>query len=206
MSKLYDKIFPNEPDLDDIKIYHNSVRLSWIEPINLIGNNNYIFDNFLPETKELLLQLDIEKSPLGKIDCLIEISNKIKNIIQFNNGSDVIGVDDSLPIFQYAVIKAQPNKFSSNHKYMSIITSNTEKKYEIFSVYVETSDFSYMNLKLSDEEFDNQFKMFKEKSLYDTGVEVLPNDEVLVLQTCSTHRDYSNYKYKYLLIILRRVL
>ncbi len=96
--------------------------------------------------------------------------------------------------------------YFNNHKTMSIITSNMEKKYEIFSVYVETSDFSYMNLKLSDEEFDNQFKMFKEKSLYDTGVEVLPNDEVLVLQTCSTHRDYSNYKYKYLLIILRRVL
>ena len=127
MSKLYDKIFPNEPDLDDIKIYHNSVRLSWIEPINLIGNNNYIFDNFLPETKELLLQLDIEKSPLGKIDCLIEISNKIKNIIQFNNGSDVIGVDDSLPIFQYAVIKAQPNKFSSNHKYMNMFMNKEMK-------------------------------------------------------------------------------
>lgn len=96
--------------------------------------------------------------------------------------------------------------YFNNHKYMSIITSNTEKKYEIFSVYVETSDFSYMNLKLSDEEFSNQFKMFKDKSLYDTGVEVIDTDEVLVLQTCSTHRDYSNYKYKYLLIILRRVL
>ena len=96
--------------------------------------------------------------------------------------------------------------YFNNHKYMSIITSNIEKKYEIFSVYVETSDYSYMNLKLSDEEYSNQIKMFKEKSLYDTGVEVLPNDEVLVLQTCSTHKDYAKYEKKYLLIILRRVL
>ncbi len=124
MVKIYDKIFPNEPDPDDIKIYHNSVRLSWIEPNDLIGKNNYIFDNFLPETKELLLKLDNEKSPLKKIDCLFEISYKIKNIIQFNNGSDVVGVDDSLPIFQYAVIKAQPNKFSSNFKYMNMFLNN----------------------------------------------------------------------------------
>ena len=127
MTKIHDKIFPNEPDPDDIKIYHNSVRLSWIEPNDLIGNNNYIFDNFLPETKELLLKLDSEKSPLGKIDCLIEISYKIKNIIQFNNGSDVVGVDDSLPIFQYAVIKAQPYKFSSNFKYMNMFMNKEMK-------------------------------------------------------------------------------
>ena len=96
--------------------------------------------------------------------------------------------------------------YFNNHKNMSIITENAEKKYEIFSVYVETSDFSYMNLKLSDEEYGKQIKMFKEKSMYDTGVEVTGNDEVLVLQTCSTHKDYSNYEKKYLLIILRRVL
>lgn len=96
--------------------------------------------------------------------------------------------------------------YFNNHKNMSIITESTEKKYEIFSVYVEPSDYSYMNLKLSDEEFSNQIKMFKKKSLYDTGVEVTGNEEILVLQTCSTHKDYSNYEKKYLLIILRRVL
>ena len=127
MSKIYDKIFPNEPDPDDIKIYHNSVRLSWIEPNDLIANNNYTFDNFLPETKELLLKLDNEKSPIGKMDCLINLSYKIKNIIQFNNGNDIVGVDDSLPIFQYAVIKAQPNKFSSNFKYMNMYMNKEMK-------------------------------------------------------------------------------
>lgn len=96
--------------------------------------------------------------------------------------------------------------YFNNHKNMSIVTESTEKKYEIFSVYVEPSDYSYMNLKLSDEEFSNQIKMFKKKSLYDTGVEVTGNEEILVLQTCSTHKDYSNYEKKYLLIILRRVL
>ena len=120
MDKLYDKIFPSEPDSDDLIIYQNSVRLSWIEPRNLIKNNNYNFDNFLPETKELILNIDREKAPLKKIRCLTEVANKISNIIAFNNGDDFVGVDDTLPIFQFAVIKAQPYKFSSNYKFMNM--------------------------------------------------------------------------------------
>ena len=127
MDKLYDKIFPSEPDSDDLIIYQNSVRLSWIEPRNLIKNNNYNFDNFLPETKELILNIDREKAPLKKIRCLTEVANKISNIIAFNNGDDFVGVDDTLPIFQYAVIKAQPYKFSSNFKYMNMFMNKEMK-------------------------------------------------------------------------------
>ena len=120
MSNIYDKIFPILPDLDDTLIYHNSFRLSWIEPNNLLKNNNYIFDNFLPETKELLIKLNLEKSPLQKLDCIIKLSQKVKNIIEFNNGSDLIGVEDTLPIFQFAVIKAQPERLNSNYKYINL--------------------------------------------------------------------------------------
>lgn len=86
-----------------------------------------------------------------------------------------------------------------NHKYC-------KKKYEIFSIYVETKDFSYMNVNFaSDKDYLEHITKLKEKSMYDTGVEVNSDDEVLILQTCSTHKDYSNYQRKYLLIILRRV-
>ena len=121
LTKIYDKIFPKEPEFEDMKILHNSVRLSWIEPNVLLGKNNYNFDNFLPETKDLLVKLENGKSPLQKINCLNEIFKKITNIIQFNNQNDeFIGVDDSLPIFQYAVIKAQPIRLFSNYKYLNM--------------------------------------------------------------------------------------
>ena len=121
LTKIYDKIFPKEPEFEDIKILHNSVRLSWIEPNVLLGKNNYNFDNFLPETKDLLVKLENGKSPLQKLNCLNEIFKKITNIIQFNNQNDeFIGVDDSLPIFQYAVIKAQPIRLFSNYKYLNM--------------------------------------------------------------------------------------
>ena len=127
MSRLYDKIFPQLPDSEDMKIYHNSFRLSWIEPNNLIKNNNYIFDNFLPETKELIIKLDEEKTPLNKLNCIFELSNKIQKIIEFNNGNDLIGVEDTLPIFQYAVIKAQPERLNSNFKYINFFLNKELK-------------------------------------------------------------------------------
>ena len=131
MSKIYDKIFPKEPEFDDIKIFHNSVRLSWIELSDLIGNNNYNFGNFLPETKELLVKFENEKSPLEKIECFNELYNKTKDIIQFNNESaEFIGVDDSLPICQYAIIKAQPSRLYSNYKYISMYMNKELKNGE----------------------------------------------------------------------------
>lgn len=46
----------------------------------------------------------------------------------------------------------------------------------------------------SEEEYLNHLKKLKSKSMYDTGVEVTKDDEILILQTCSTHKDYHNYQ------------
>ena len=158
----------------------------------LQGEDNSYYLNHTPDGKENFM---------GSIylDYRVNIDSSRKLLIYGHNSSRT---DMPFKILE----EFYDINYFNNHKYMSIITSNMEKKYEIFSVYVEPSDYSYMNLKLSDEEYSNQIKMFKNKSLYDTGVEVTGNDEVLILQTCSTHKDYSNYEKKYLLIILRRVL
>lgn len=97
-------------------------------------------------------------------------------------------------------------EYYDNHKYITLITNEEEKIYEIFSVYVETSDFSYMNINfIDDEDFYNHINNLKYKSLYDTGIELKEDDEILILQTCSNHEDYKNYDKKYLLIISRRI-
>ena len=46
----------------------------------------------------------------------------------------------------------------------------------------------------------------KNRSIYDEEIELTSNDEILILQTCSSLEKYRNYEKKYLLIILRRVL
>ena len=45
----------------------------------------------------------------------------------------------------------------------------------------------------------------KSKSIYDTGENISPDDNILILQTCSFKKEYENFNKKYLLIIARRV-
>lgn len=97
--------------------------------------------------------------------------------------------------------------YYKNHKYITLETETDFHKYEIFSVYVETTDFTYMNIN-----FDNQEQWYshilklQQKSLYKTEVELTKTDNILILQTCSNNKTYQNYSKKYLLIVLRRVL
>ena len=133
------------------------------------------------------------------LDYRVDIDSSKKLLIYGHNSSNI-----DMP---FKILEEFYDKdYYDNHKYVEITTSNTKKKYEIFSVYVETSDFSYMNINFeSDDEYLSHIEKFKSKSMYDTGVELSEDDEILILQTCSEHPDYRNYQKKYLLIILRRV-
>ena len=95
--------------------------------------------------------------------------------------------------------------FYDNHKYIKLVTEENEYLYEIFSVYVETSDFTYMNLKISNDTYNEYLKKYKSNSLYDTGVSVTDGDEVIILQTCSNDNKYKKYRKKYLLVIGKKI-
>lgn len=101
--------------------------------------------------------------------------------------------------------KYYDKSFYDNHKYITITTETGVNTYLIFSVFVETSDFTYMNLNITNDTYNRYLKKYQDNSLYDTGVQVLDNDEILILQTCSNHAEYSNYKKKYLLVISKKI-
>lgn len=133
------------------------------------------------------------------LDYRTDINNSKKLLIYGHNSSNI---DMPFKILE----EYYDRDYYDNHKYVSVTTNKTKKKYEIFSVYVETSDFSYMDVTFADsDEYLRHLENLKSKSMYDTGVTVSKDDEVLILQTCSEHPDYRNYQKKYLLIILRRV-
>ena len=142
-----------------------------------------------------------ENNFMGSIylDYRIDIDSSKKLLIYGHNSSNV-----DMP---FTILEEFYDKdYYDNHKYIEITTSTTKKKYEIFSVHVETSDFTYMNINFDDEDdYFNHIKKLKSRSMYDTGVELSSDDEILILQTCSEHPDYRNYSKKFLLIILRRV-
>lgn len=96
--------------------------------------------------------------------------------------------------------------YYNKNKYIELITYEGKKRYEVFSVYVEVSDFSYMKTNFyGKSEYLTHINSFKEKSIYSSDVSLDSDDEILILQTCSTHSDYDNYEKKYLLVVARRV-
>ena len=51
----------------------------------------------------------------------------------------------------------------------------------------------------------NHLQKLKNKSWYQTNVDVNENDEILILQTCSFHQNFKQYKNKYLLVIAKKI-
>lgn len=96
-------------------------------------------------------------------------------------------------------------EFLETHKYVEIKTKNKIRKYEIFSVFVEPTDYSYMKVKFEGNEYLEHLKNLKDKSFFDIDVELNSNTNILILQTCSTHKDYLKYKKKYLIIALKEI-
>ena len=133
------------------------------------------------------------------VDYRVNIDSSKKLLIYGHNSSNI-----DMP---FKILEEFYDKdYYDNHKYVDLTTSTTKKRYEIFSVYVEPTDYSYMNINFNnDDEYFDHLKKLKSKSMYDTGINISKDDEILILQTCSTNKDYRNYQKKYLLIILRRV-
>ena len=190
-NRVYIKLKIEEYNNKDIKGVLEIDNTDYIVPILQGSDNNYYLNH----------DAYGNRSGMGSIylDFRVDIDTSRKLLIYGHNSSNI-----DMP---FKILEEFYDKdYYDNHKYVWITTSTAKKKYEIFSIYVETKDFSYMDVNFaSDKDYLEHITKLKEKSMYDTGVEVSSEDEVLILQTCSTHKDYSNYQRKYLLIILRRV-
>lgn len=121
----------------------------------------------------------------------------------------IYGHNSSKYNMPFRILENYYNKeYYEKNKYIELVTSNGIKTYEIFSVYVESKDFSYytdVEFK-NDNEFLNHINKLKSKSFYDTGVSLDKNDNILILQACSTHKKYQKNKYKFVLIISKEVI
>lgn len=95
-------------------------------------------------------------------------------------------------------------EYFNNNKYLTLETNEQLNTYEIFSVYTETNDFSYMNLINNEEEWLKHLNYLKNKSIYKSNINLNNKDKILILQTCSTKEEYKKYKKKFLIIVALR--
>ena len=166
MEKIYEKIYPIEPDPDDNQIFRKCVLLSWVEPKHFLAKKtNYIFDSFLPDVIEFFGKLDTEKSPRVKFIYMKKIFLAINDVLRFNGRDGQAGVDDQMPILNYSFIKARPQNISSNYKFMNIFIGKNKNRSEgsqltqISGICEHVINLTYEQLNgVTKEEFDEKCK------------------------------------------------
>lgn len=79
-------------------------------------------------------------------------------------------------------------------------TINNKYHYKIFSVYIATNDYQHVNLKLFDASYQKHLDWLLQQSIYDTGVLVNRDDDILILQTC-----YFEPKDSFLIIAAKKI-
>lgn len=156
------------------------------------GNDNSYYLNHLPDKT-----YNINGSIF--LDYRVDIDESDKLLIFGHSSPNYF-----LPIM--IIENYKDEDYYKEHKYIYLSSIKEVKKYEIFSVFVETLDWSYMNLNYaSKDEYLNHLQNLKSKSFYDTGVEVNKDDKILIMQTCSNMKEYSKYSKKYMLVIAKEV-
>jgi len=87
-------------------------------------------------------------------------------------------------MFQH-LIKFRDEDFFNKHRTVELETLYDSYEAEIFSVYNTTTDFNYIQTDFSsEEEYANLLTNIKEKSFFDSNIDVDENDQILTLSTC----------------------
>lgn len=183
----YRKEYNNQDIVGEISILNTDYKKAILQ-----GNDN---DYYLNHTE------DKTSSYMGAIylDFRVDIDDGRKLLIYGHNSASI-----TMP---FKILEEYYDyDYYKNHKYIKIITDNKIRLYKIYSVFVEVEDFSYMQTDFNnDDEWYQHISNFKNKSMYDTSVDVSSSDNILILQTCSTYYKYNNYDRKFLLIVAKEV-
>lgn len=159
------------------------------EPIVKTDNNTYYLNHNLKK----------EKSIIGSVFMDYRINLNSKKILIYGHNSTFYN-----PPFR-ELENYYDETYYQEHQTINIITSDNISEYQIFSIFIEYEDWTYMNLSFNEKEWLVHLEKLKSKSWYTSDIDLTKNDEILILQTCSHHTKYSQYKDKYLLVIAKKL-
>ena len=113
--KLYKKIFPINQSKSDEFIYNKCQRLNFIKPENIIADKKMINENLLLKATEYINNIDKKYTPVDKINMFGKAFQILQNSMTFSSGKSDLGIDDTLPLLIYVMIKAKPRMINSNY-------------------------------------------------------------------------------------------
>lgn len=195
-------ISDTENDLEDV--ISEQIILNYQKQFN---NTDIIGELEIPNTNlkvpvahtidnEFYLNHLIDKSPNTIGSVFLDYRNRVndRKIIVYGHNSQNIYTD-------FRVLENYLDwNYYLNHSDIYFRTMDKRNHYLIFSVYVATSDYRYINLEFTNDQYGYHLQYLKEQSVYETGINVDGDDEIIVLQTC-----YYNPMGSYLIIVGKKV-
>lgn len=123
VDNMYDYLYPKEQNKDDNKFFLKCKELAkTITPVDLEIKQKYKNEKLWSIAICYLNRIDIERTPINKINCIQSAYKIVNNCISFSAGkNDDAGVDDILPIFIYIIIKAKPQWMFTNLNYIKAL-------------------------------------------------------------------------------------
>ena len=166
--KLYNKLFPKDPDTDDLTFHYQCLYLSWIKPKHL-NQSEIINENFIKIITELFNQMNNEKSYSGKLEIIEQIFRVINYILKINKG-DNFSTDDIAPLCEYALIKSKPERLSSNLRFIQMLmpeksSSLSKMHFDYLKIHmniIKNCNYNHFN-DITEKEFIENCQKEKEK-------------------------------------------
>ena len=128
LNRLYDKLYPIESDINDGPVFSKCVELAWVEPFHFIESaHKFNLDDILPNCIRLIKQIQNENSPYIKKDLLETVYAQLEQSIKIYLDKKELEIDNLLPFLIYVVLKAQPQKLSSDLRFIEMFSSGEQR-------------------------------------------------------------------------------
>lgn len=152
MANIHDKLVPYSRTKKDIFIYNKCKRLNWIKPIHIIKDQKVVNEKLWTLAMEYINNMDNEITPSSKIKSFNKAFAILQNSITFCTGKDELGVDDSLQVLIYVIIKAQPKRIWTNFNYARLFIDPdlSKKQFGLLLTQLEMVLTVISNLKYTD--------------------------------------------------------
>ena len=150
--KLYTKLFPATPTKKDTKFYNKCCRLSFLKPEALIKDKNAINEKLWEASIILINELDEKFTPVDKVEKFGKAFAILQNSLTFSSGKGDLGIDDTISILIYVIMKAKPKNLFSNSKYCQLFLNVelSKRLYGILLSQIEMVKNIIYNMKYTD--------------------------------------------------------
>lgn len=113
---------------------------------------------------------------------------------QRNKHYIIYGHNMNADIMFHSLRYYREKSYYDDHKYITLETPYETQTYEVFAFYKTSVDFYYLHVFFNNDfEFLDLASQMKEKSIYDTGLEIDKDDTILTLSTCSNQETTTRY-------------